>query len=484
MRKAGIFFVVLACVLVVNVPRSNAASMADLVAQIDQIINNLEALRLELAAVNGQNTSTSGGGSVLGVSSSKKLTQPIVYGETNDDIALVQRLLASDPAIYPYGVDSGFFGPKTQEAIRNLQTRFNLDSVGVVGPETTALLEAFLAKYPTGTFPADALSSDPRVKGVTDTSEVSDVINKLLDQLGGSSNTDDSDSVNTGTVKYINAEIDQGEANVLIRYKNDTSKRLLVFAEDEEELIDAIANKTSLSKSVVKATLNLEDDDSDTDYDDNDAEDAIDDADEKIDNAQDEIDSADEDNEDIKWADDTLDEAKDLLNDAEDAYDEEDWDKAVKKADEAADLAEKAEARIGKDESDDSEAGDADEIDEIEAEVDDGETEVTVKYDDDDDYVFTVDEDKEDDIIDAIADELDISVSDVEDLISFDFGDVEEINVMVEDDEAFVTVDYESGVRRRFEIDESSESDMIEEIADYIDEDEDDVEDWTDFDFA
>lgn len=483
MRKAGIFFVALFCVLAVNVPQTQAASVAQLVSQLDKIISDLQALRSEISTMSSQATAVANSGNVLGVTSSKRLTQPIVFGETNEDIALVQRLLASDPTIYPYGVDSGFFGPKTQEAIRNLQTRYDLEPVGVVGPATTALLEAFLDKYPSGEFPADALSTDPRVKGIT-TSSVSSVISTLLDQLSNDDDEDEAVSVNTGSVRYIRAEIDHGEANVLIRYKNDTSKRLLVLADDEEELIEEISKKTSLSKSVIEATLDLEESDSGDDYEEEDAEEAIDDADKKIDNAQDEIDEADEDGDDIDWADDTLDEAKELLDEAEDAYDEEQWDEAVEKAEEAADLAEKAEARIDKDEDEDSEEGDPDEIDEIEVEVDEGDSEVTVQYEDDDDYVFTVEEDKEDEIVEAVSDELGISEDDVEDLITYDFGDVDEINVVVEDDEAFVTVDYESGVRRRFEIDESSESNMIEDIADYIDEDEDDVEEWTDFDYV
>ena len=467
---------VLALLLVVASP-TQAATVAEVTARMDEIIKEMLALRVEFNELAGQ-VSAGGGtaetGNVLGASNSSRLTETIAFGETNDDIKLIQKLLATDPEIYAYGAATGFFGPKTQEAIRNLQRRFNLDPVGVVGPATTLLLEAFLAKYPGDTFPADALDSDPRVQGVSTSQSTAPA----------PAPTTNTTSINTGSIKSITAEMDRGEAKVTIYYVNGNKKKYTVTGDNKEETIKAIVERASLSEAVVRATLvyseEAEDND-DEDYDEGDAEDAIEDADDEIDEVQDKIDEADEDGDDIDWAEDTLDDAIELLEEAEDAYDDEDYDEAVDKAKDAKELAKEAEDRI--DEEKGGRQGDADEIKRIKVDVEEDESEVTVQYEDDDDYEFTVDEDKEDEIIEAIADELDIDEDDVEDLISLDYGDVDEINVLVEDGDAEVTVEYESGATRRFTIDEDDEDEMIEDIADEIDEDEDDVEDWTDFDY-
>ncbi|MEZ4200717.1 MAG: peptidoglycan-binding protein [Candidatus Paceibacterota bacterium] len=486
MYKKTVFGVVMGLALVVA-PVAQAANVSDILARMDEIIKEMQSLRTEFDGLSAQvpaNGSTAG--SVLGAQTSARLTQTIAYGETNEDIRLIQLLLRTDPDIYPYGVASGFFGDNTTEAIRNLQSRFNLDPVGVVGPATTALLEAFFAKYPGTDFPSDALASDPRVKGASTSAGDSGLSGQIaavqaeISKLTGSGSTG-----STGSVRSIEAEFDRGEASVKIEYINGNTKRLIVAADDEDELVEAINDRTGLSTSVIRAALEIEEEDKDdNDADEDDAEDALDDAEDALDDAEEAIEEADDDGDDVDWAEDTLKEAEELFEEAEDAYDDEDWDEAVEKAEEAKDLAEEAEDRIGEEEG--SKKGDSDEIEEIEAEVvDEDETEITVKYEDDDDYEFTVEEDKIDEIIEEVADELDMDEDDVEDLIEFDFGDVDEIDVLVDEDEdeADVTVTYESGVERRFTIDADDEDEMIEDIAKEIDEDEDDVEDWTDFDY-
>lgn len=475
----GITIIAVTFSFFVSAASAQSSGFSAALQRMDQIIAEMQALRAEFASLHQQVSGSTPAPQVQGVqSSSIGFTEPLEYGATNDDIAWIQRLLATDPEIYPYGVDSGFFGPKTEEAIRNLQKRFGLDPVGAIGPATRTILETFLAAYPTGAFPDDVLTKIPQVpqvQGVTTTVTPSPTpVAVTTSATTNSSNPFDS----------ITAEIDRGEASVKVEYKSGDRKRFIVTGDSKSEIARAIASRINASFDVVNAVLEVEgEEEDDSRYDDNDAEDAIDDADEAIDDADDEIKDADDDDEEVGLSEQLLGEAEDALNDAEDAYDDEDWDKAVKYAKKAEDLANEAEDAIGEEEENDR--GDSDEIEEIEVDVDEDESEVTVKYEDDDDYEFTVEEDKEDEIIEAIAEELDMSEGDVEDLIDLDFGDVDEIEVLVdeEEDEARVDVTYESGVVRRFTIDADDEGDMIEEIADIIDEDEDDVEDWTDFDY-
>ena len=448
----------------------HANEIEDALKRLDAMISEMQKLRADLVSLSGGSAPTP---TVLGAQTSKVLTKDLSYGATNDDIARIQRLLATDPAIYEYGQATGFFGPKTQEAIRNLQRRFGLDPVGVIGPATTAIFEAYFRTYPDEKYPAGVLSVKPQVLGVS-TSNPSTPTTPTTPT-----------TVSNNPARSIEVEFDRGEADVEIDYVSEKDVSFIVTADTEDEAVEGIIRRTDLTKAQINAVISFEgksSSKSSKDYDEDDAEEMIDDADDAIDDAEDEIDEADEDGEDVDWAEDTLDEAKDLLDEAEEAFDDEDYDEAYELAEEAEELAEEAEDRIGEEKK--GSKGDIDDIKRIEVEVDEDESEVTVKYEDGDDYEFTIEEDKEDEIIEEIADELDMDEDDVEDLIEFDYGKLDEIDVLVEDGEAEVVVTYRSGVKRYLTIDEDDEDEMIEEIADEIDEDVDDVEDVIDFDYS
>lgn len=450
---------------------ADTRSLQAVLLRIDAMVLELQLLKKEVSTIAGSGVSVP---SVLGVQTSKILTQSLVYGETNNDIAKIQTLLATDPTIYPYGVSSGFFGPKTEEAIRNFQTRLGLDPVGVVGPATTALLEGYLQMYPNGNYPADIFSKKPEVLGVSTT-----VTTPI------SVSTPVTTTATNNPLRSVDIEYDQGESIVDVEYANGKDSTFYVEtpSDSEDDIIKRVAARIKESEVHIRAVVSFDDSSSnnDEDYDENDAEDAIEDAEDAIDDAKDAVDDADDDGEDIEYADDTLSDAKALLRDAEDAYDEEEYDDAVEFANEAKELAEKAEDRIGKEEG--SSRGDSDDIDAIYVEVYKNESEVVVEYEDGEEYEFTVEEDKRDDIIEEIADELDIDEEDVEDRIEFDFGRLDYIGVLISNEDARVTVEYRSGVIWRFVLDEDSESNLTEEIAGTIDADEEDVEDVIDFDY-
>ena len=418
-RSVGLTVVLSIIAFALVAQPAQAQSMTEVLARMDAIIAEMQALRAEFAALSVAANASTPAPSVLGVVTTKTLTYDLSYGVTNEDIARIQRLLATDPLIYPYGVDSGYFGPKTQEAIRQFQIRMGLDPVGVIGPATTALLEVFLNAYPDENYPNGVLANKPQVLGAQTSTPAPTV-------------TTYTPTATIGAARSIDVEIDRGEAEVKIVYTNGNKRTLYVNDEDEDDIIDNIVSRTPLSESDVRAVIEFDGGSKKRgDADEGDAEDALDDADDAIDDADNEIEDADDDGEDVDWAEDTLDDAKDLLEEAEDAFDDEDYDEAVELAEEAEDLAEKAEDRIGDEKR--NRKGEKDEIDLIVAEVDDDESEITVEYEDDDDYVFTIEEDKKDEIIEEVADELNIDEDDVEDLIEFDFGDVEEIGVIVDD---------------------------------------------------
>lgn len=480
---------VLAVVPVVS--QAQTINMSDALARMNSIIEEMEKLRAEFQTLStsvsqSQTTTATPAPAVLGAQTSAAVfSERLEFGETNDDIKRIQKLLATDPEIYPYGVASGFFGPKTEEAIKNLQARNGWDTPGVVGPATRALLEDYFRAYPDENWPADVLKSAPpeaKVLGDSTTDvqqQLADAMQALATAQSQQTTIQTTGSNGSNLADEINVEFGDDEALVEIIYTNGNRKGLVVDSDDEDDVIEYIASRTVLTEAMVREVIDFDGRSSSRNNDDgDDAEDAIDAADKAIDDADEEIEEADDDGDDVDWAEDTLRDAKRKLEKAEEAFEDEDFEDAIELAEEAEELAEDAEDRIDEEEDDDR---DSDEIDEINVEIGDGESEVEVEYEDGDDLKFDVDEDDEEDIIEAIAKKLDIDEEDVEDLVEFDYGDVDSIEVRIDEDSALVRVFYDAGAEERLRPDLTDEEDIIEYVADKLDMDEDEVEDIIDF---
>ena len=69
------------------------------------------------------------------------------FGMQSSDVYRLQQLLAMDSNIYPEGIVSGYFGPKTLEAVKRFQIKYGIVSsdseagYGSVGPKTRAKLQ-------------------------------------------------------------------------------------------------------------------------------------------------------------------------------------------------------------------------------------------------------------------------------------------------------------------------------------------------------
>lgn len=471
-RTTAVLFTVSAFIITPVFASAQTQDLSEALKRMDAIIAEMTQLRAEFAslATSVETAQTAPTPAVQGSTSGAVLGNDLQYGSTNDDIARVQRLLATDSEIYPYGVDSGFFGPKTQEAVRRFQSRFNLDTVGVVGPSTKALLEVFMAAYPTEDYPADVLKKPMPTKPSTPTKKPTTM----------------SETSTAKILKSIKLSEDDGEY-VVRSYKNNGGRNrdLILYPENFDELVELVAKKLVVSESEVRSLIDEDDTEfgkkkkkKGKDYDEGDAEDALDEADEAIDEARDEIREADDDGDDVDTADELYDEARDEYKKAKNALKDEDYRNAVKNAEDAIELAEEAIDAIGKKSSKDS-----DDIDVIEVDVRDGEARVKVEYEDDDNDRFTVDDDDKEDIIEEIADELDISEKEVKKLVKFDYGDLEEVLAQRDGGKTRVTVKFESGVKVKLVMDEEGEDDIVEEVADQLDLDEDDVERALDMDF-
>jgi energy-converting hydrogenase A subunit M len=135
-----------------------------------------------------------------------------------------------------------------------------------------------------------------------------------------------------------------------------------------------------------------------------------------------------------------------------------------------------------------------DDIDSIRVTIDrdDDEAEARVRYEDGDTDTFDYNTDVKSDIIEQLADDLNIDEDDVEDLIDWDYNDsgsneedIDSIDATIyEDDERTnVRVEFDDGSVRFFNYDTDDEDEVVEDLADDLDVDEDEVEDLIDFDY-
>jgi peptidoglycan hydrolase-like protein with peptidoglycan-binding domain len=109
--------------------------IADLKAQIVQL------LQQQQSGGTGTSTPPTAGSPGLCFSFGRDLSE----GNRGDDVKELQRELANDPSIFPPGLITGFFGHRTEEAMKKFQQRFGIFSfgsttTGFFGPKTRGFL--------------------------------------------------------------------------------------------------------------------------------------------------------------------------------------------------------------------------------------------------------------------------------------------------------------------------------------------------------
>ncbi|MDP3764100.1 MAG: peptidoglycan-binding domain-containing protein [bacterium] len=79
--------------------------------------------------------------------SNTELSRPLRLGTQGEDVKTLQKFLAKYPEIYPEGLATGYFGLKTQIAVKKWQQKYGIEPVGIVGLKTIAKIkEISLAK--------------------------------------------------------------------------------------------------------------------------------------------------------------------------------------------------------------------------------------------------------------------------------------------------------------------------------------------------
>jgi hypothetical protein len=75
----------------------------------------------------------------------KEFRSQLREGLSGDEVKDLQELLSQHSDIYPEKLVTGFFGPKTRQAVMRFQKKHGIETIGIVGPQTRAKLNALIA---------------------------------------------------------------------------------------------------------------------------------------------------------------------------------------------------------------------------------------------------------------------------------------------------------------------------------------------------
>lgn len=153
MKKViGIFISVSILVGVIGIPvlaqetSTSTTSIQELIQTIRQKIEELKA-QIEALSVQIESLRKAKGEvkeTAKEIKAILQIAKQLDRGMRNEDITLLQEVLATDPDIYPEGLITGYFGPLTEKAVKKFQKVAGIEQVGRVGPITLAKINELL----------------------------------------------------------------------------------------------------------------------------------------------------------------------------------------------------------------------------------------------------------------------------------------------------------------------------------------------------
>jgi hypothetical protein len=131
---------------------SKLALIAQIQAQLNSLIAQLKAMIADMLA-QGKYVSPAlmafapNAPTTVQTNGTGKITRGWALGQTNEEIKTIQMILAKDPAIYPEGKITGYFGPATLAAVQRFQVKYGIANpgdtgYGLVGPATRVKMNA------------------------------------------------------------------------------------------------------------------------------------------------------------------------------------------------------------------------------------------------------------------------------------------------------------------------------------------------------
>ncbi len=126
-------------------PDQNAALVARLMEQIEELKRQIAVVQARISAILAERNKTE--------ISCQALSRNLRLGMKGDDVRCLQELLRNQPGIYPQGLVTGYFGPLTHKAVLLFQEQHKSEvltplglsvGTGYVGPSTRSALNNLL----------------------------------------------------------------------------------------------------------------------------------------------------------------------------------------------------------------------------------------------------------------------------------------------------------------------------------------------------
>ena len=172
MKRISISIVTVCCVfgLVTFAHAQSSPSLADLQSQIQALQEQVQNLQQELQSVadgvqeSASNTETQTEAAEEDEEETEEseenqdeqaaedengngppaFVQTMFRGMQGPQVKQLQKVLSTDPKVYPEGLQTGYFGKMTEEALRNFQKQHNLSSTGIVDSKTRQVINTIL----------------------------------------------------------------------------------------------------------------------------------------------------------------------------------------------------------------------------------------------------------------------------------------------------------------------------------------------------
>lgn len=127
---------------------------------IDQLMSVIKTLQAQLNALRAAQSQVQV--AAQNVQNTVDIARNLRQGMSGDDVAALQRLLASDPSVYPEGIISGHYGALTAKAVKAFQKKHGLEQAGEVGPKTRAFLHGLNLGFASTTATSTVVGEDDR----------------------------------------------------------------------------------------------------------------------------------------------------------------------------------------------------------------------------------------------------------------------------------------------------------------------------------
>lgn len=238
----------------------DATSNAALQARISELLLEVGTLKAQLAAQEVKTTT-------LGQEISKlRLESRLTTGSQGEEVRTLQKLLATDPTLYPEGLVTGVFGPLTENAVKRFQAKLKLEQVGIVGPQTLARINEILAAAGvTGSIPSDFLGSRIKIEVEVKDGKQELKIEVKCDSSGTGNlctdddEEDDEEGDNEDELE-IEVEIEAGKAHVDVE-QDGNEFRFVLNTTDHSVIIAELSTRLSLTESDIESVIEFEDED-------------------------------------------------------------------------------------------------------------------------------------------------------------------------------------------------------------------------------